>query len=42
MKHILNDAKCLKSLFKFIASTRRFEPVFGDVSLPKDKNDRNK
>lgn len=41
VKHILNEAECLKSLFKFIAKTRRFEPVFGDVSPPKDKNDRN-
>ncbi|KAG2070540.1 hypothetical protein BDR04DRAFT_1018495 [Suillus decipiens] len=41
MKHILNDAECLKSLFTFIAKTKIFEPVFRDVSPPKDKNDKN-
>jgi ribonuclease HI len=41
VKHILNDAECLKSLFTFIAKTKRFEPTFGDVSPPKDKNDKN-
>ncbi|KAG2072419.1 hypothetical protein BDR04DRAFT_1096675 [Suillus decipiens] len=38
MQHILNDPKCLKSLFKFIASTRRFTSSFGDVSPPKQLN----
>ncbi|KAG2339961.1 hypothetical protein BDR05DRAFT_890617 [Suillus weaverae] len=38
MKHVLNDPDCLKSLFKYITSTKRFEKVFGDVSPPKDKN----
>ncbi|KAG2033990.1 hypothetical protein BDR03DRAFT_830036, partial [Suillus americanus] len=31
MKHILNEPECLKALFKYIATTRRFETVFGDV-----------
>ncbi|KAG1800393.1 uncharacterized protein HD556DRAFT_1192034, partial [Suillus plorans] len=31
LKHLLNDAKCTKPLFKFIASTRRFASTFGDV-----------
>ncbi|KAG2063797.1 hypothetical protein BDR04DRAFT_961629, partial [Suillus decipiens] len=31
LKHILNKPDCLKALFKYIATTRRFETVFGDV-----------
>ncbi|KAG2108227.1 uncharacterized protein F5147DRAFT_560963, partial [Suillus discolor] len=31
VKHILNVASYLKSLFKYIANTRRFTSVFGDV-----------
>ncbi|KAG2043755.1 hypothetical protein BDR03DRAFT_909219 [Suillus americanus] len=37
VKHGLNEEECLKPLFKYIASTRRFESTFGDVSLPKEK-----
>ncbi|KAG1722076.1 uncharacterized protein EDB91DRAFT_1008627, partial [Suillus paluster] len=31
LKHLINDVKCLKSIFKCITHTRRFETVFGDV-----------
>jgi hypothetical protein len=38
IKHILNDAECLKPLFEFITSTGRFNTLFGDIAPPKDKN----
>lgn len=38
MKHILNEPDCLKSLFKYIMTTRIFETVLGDVKLSKEIN----
>ncbi|KAH7916939.1 hypothetical protein BV22DRAFT_970327, partial [Leucogyrophana mollusca] len=32
---LLSDEKCTSALFKYIASTRRFEQTFGDVTPPK-------
>ncbi|KAG2076279.1 hypothetical protein BDR04DRAFT_756138 [Suillus decipiens] len=34
MMYLLNDEKGIKSMFKFIARTRRFINTFGDVTLP--------
>ncbi|KAG1887941.1 uncharacterized protein F5891DRAFT_892364, partial [Suillus fuscotomentosus] len=31
LKHLLNDEKCIESLFKYIARTKRFVSTFGDV-----------
>ncbi|KAH7917857.1 hypothetical protein BV22DRAFT_970957, partial [Leucogyrophana mollusca] len=31
---LLNDPKCLKPLFKYIASTERFKQSYGDTTLP--------
>ncbi|OAX34214.1 hypothetical protein K503DRAFT_834761, partial [Rhizopogon vinicolor AM-OR11-026] len=39
LKDLLNDQKCIKPLFRFIASTRRLEQVFGDVTPPSDDDD---
>ncbi|KAG2079584.1 uncharacterized protein F5147DRAFT_592200, partial [Suillus discolor] len=41
VKHILNVASYLKSLLKYIANTRRFASVFGDVVLLKEKNNES-
>ncbi|KAG2046294.1 hypothetical protein BDR06DRAFT_899460, partial [Suillus hirtellus] len=34
LKNLLNDNKCTKSLFKFIARTRHLLSSFGDVTPP--------
>jgi hypothetical protein len=34
LKNLLNDRKCIKPLFRFIANTRRLEQTFGDVTPP--------
>ena len=39
VKHLLNDPECIKPLFEYIASTRRLETVFGDVTPPKDDDE---
>jgi len=39
MKNLLNESKCLKTLFQYIARTRRFETTFGDMSLPKEREE---
>lgn len=39
VKNLLNEPECLRPLFEYIARTRRFETVFGDVTPSKDRND---
>jgi len=39
LKNLLNDRKCIKPLFRFIANTRRLEQTFGDVTPPSDDDD---
>ncbi|KAG1887447.1 uncharacterized protein F5891DRAFT_1222290, partial [Suillus fuscotomentosus] len=41
LKHLLNDEKCIESLFKYIARTKRFVSTFGDVTPPEKKKARN-
>jgi hypothetical protein len=36
LKNLLNNQKCIKPLLRFIASTRRLEQTFGDVTPPAD------
>jgi len=38
VKNLLNDPGCLRPLFEYIALTRRFEAVFGDVTPSADRN----
>ncbi|KIK46875.1 hypothetical protein CY34DRAFT_75091, partial [Suillus luteus UH-Slu-Lm8-n1] len=39
IKNLLNNPKYIKPLLRFIASTRRMEQIFGNVTPPIDKED---
>lgn len=42
LKELLNDRKAIRKLLTFVAQTKRFQTTFGDVTPPKEREERDR